>query len=70
MNQVSDCIKLLQAESTLPIQRARMRIKITLPLADAETLKPKIKESAETVEHEETTEQDWEAVRVQNVTGT
>jgi len=40
-----------------------MRIKITLPLTEAETLKPKIKESAETVEHEETTEQEWEAVR-------
>lgn len=31
-SQVSECIKLLQAESSLPIQRARMRIKVSIPI--------------------------------------
>jgi len=40
-----------------------MRVKVALPNADAEKLKGKIVELAEKVEHEETGQSDWEAVR-------
>ncbi|KAF4623410.1 hypothetical protein D9613_002007 [Agrocybe pediades] len=59
-SQVSECIKTLQADSNLPIQRARMRIKVALPNAYAENLKGKILELAEKVEHEEAGQSDWE----------
>ncbi|KAF5337253.1 hypothetical protein D9611_003394 [Ephemerocybe angulata] len=52
-SQVSECIKLLQAESNLPIQRAKMRVKVTIPVRDDLTLKDKILETADKVEHEE-----------------
>ncbi|KAF9478701.1 Shwachman-Bodian-diamond syndrome protein [Pholiota conissans] len=60
-SQVSECIKLLQSDSNLPIQRARMRIKVSLPIADADKLRQKILESAEKVEQNETRETDWES---------
>ncbi|TFK30665.1 Shwachman-Bodian-diamond syndrome protein [Coprinopsis marcescibilis] len=53
-SQVSECIKLLQTNSTLPIQRARMRIKVSMPAEDGIKLKEKVLESADSVEHEET----------------
>ncbi|KDR85225.1 hypothetical protein GALMADRAFT_233949 [Galerina marginata CBS 339.88] len=59
-SQVSGCIKLLQTDSNLPIQRARMRIKLSLPVADAEKLREKVLEVAEKVEHDETGQADWE----------
>ncbi|KAF8912891.1 SBDS protein C-terminal domain-containing protein [Gymnopilus junonius] len=59
-SQVSECIKLLQSDSNLPIQRARMRIKVSLPVVDAEKLREKILEVAEKVEHDETGAADWE----------
>jgi len=60
-SQVSECIKQLQTDSKLPIQRARMRVKVTLPVADAKLLREKILEGAEKVEHDETKQEDWEA---------
>src|SRR5688572_14889590 len=39
-----------------------MRIKISLPIAASEELKAKILEGAEKVEHENTSEEDWEVV--------
>jgi ribosome maturation protein SDO1 len=41
-----------------------MRIKVSLPLADAKLLREKVLEGAEKVEHDETTrmQEDWEAV--------
>ncbi|QRV76127.1 shwachman-bodian-diamond syndrome protein [Ceratobasidium sp. AG-Ba] len=48
--QVLECIKHLQSHSTLPIQRARMRIRITMPSEDGKRLKDKVLESAEKVE--------------------
>jgi len=60
-SQVSECIKQLQTDSKLPIQRARMRIKVSLPLADAKLLREKVLEGAEKVEHDETMQEDWEA---------
>jgi len=59
-SQVSECIKLLQSDSNLPIQRARMRIKLSLPITDAEKLREKVLEVAEKVEHDETGQVDWE----------
>ncbi|KAF8203739.1 SBDS protein C-terminal domain-containing protein [Pholiota molesta] len=59
-SQVSECIKLLQSDSNLPIQRARMRIKVSLPVADADKLREKILESAEKIEQDETSQTDWE----------
>lgn len=61
---MSECIKLLQSDSNLPIQRARMRIKVSLPVADADKLREKILESAEKVEQDETSQTDWVIVRL------
>ena len=60
--KVSECIKLLQSDSNLPIQRARMRIKLSLPVVDAERLRAKVLEAAEKVEHDATGLTDWEIV--------
>ena len=61
--QVLDCIKILQTKSTLPIQRSRMRVRITMPSKDGKRLKEKILESAEKVEQDEFGQNDWELVR-------
>ena len=60
--QVSECIKLLQSDSGLPIQRARMRVKVTVPAADVEQVRAKVLESAETVEKDEQGAEQWDAV--------
>ena len=51
--QVSECIKLLQSDGELPIQRARMRLRVSIPAED-EPVAQKIVESAETVESDQT----------------
>ncbi|TRM62374.1 SBDS protein C-terminal domain-containing protein [Schizophyllum amplum] len=61
-SQVSECIRLLQTESKLPIQRARMRIRVTLPKDDSEKWRAKIVEGAEKIETEETPADEWEAI--------
>jgi len=61
-SQVSECIKLLQTGSTLPIQRARMRVKVTMPVDDGNKLREKLIEGAEKVEEDKMGEQQWEAV--------
>lgn len=61
-SQVSECIKLLQTNSKLPIQRARMRVRVSLPIADVEKVKPKILEGADSVEKDEQGADEWEAV--------
>jgi ribosome maturation protein SDO1 len=58
-SQVLECIKLLQTNSSLPIQRARMRVRVHLPSKAAERLKAKVHESAEKVEDEEMGEEEW-----------
>lgn len=60
--QVSECIRLLQSDSNLPIQRARMRVRVTVPANDSQRLREGIIKSGDKVEHEETHEQDWEVV--------
>ncbi|KAL0945540.1 hypothetical protein HGRIS_014702 [Hohenbuehelia grisea] len=59
-SQVSECIKLLQSHSTLPIQRARMRIRINIPIADSERLRENITKAAEKVEDDQTKDSEWE----------
>jgi len=39
-----------------------MRIKVSLPVADAKLLREKVLEGAEKVEHDDTGQEDWEAV--------
>ncbi|KAF8307220.1 Shwachman-Bodian-diamond syndrome protein [Clavulina sp. PMI_390] len=58
-SQVLDCIKLLQTKSTLPIQRSRMRVRITMPAKDGKRLREQIVESAEKVEEDEFGDMDW-----------
>ncbi|KAF8491279.1 Shwachman-Bodian-diamond syndrome protein [Gautieria morchelliformis] len=60
-SQVLECIKLLQTASTLPIQRARMRVRVTVPAVDIEQLKTRILEGAEKIENEDTGQEDWVA---------
>jgi ribosome maturation protein SDO1 len=61
-SQVGECIKLLQSDSNLPIQRARMRIRVTLPSADEQRLREKLLASAEQVEKDDVKSEDWEIV--------
>jgi len=61
-SQVSECIKLLQTESKLPIQRARMRVSIILPIADANRLRTRISEAAESVERDDMGAEKWETI--------
>ncbi|KAJ3758580.1 Shwachman-Bodian-diamond syndrome protein [Lentinula raphanica] len=59
-SQVSDCIKILQSDSTLPIQRARMRVRVTVPSADGQRIREKVLEGAEKVEQDQMGEDEWE----------
>lgn len=61
-SQVSECIKLLQSDSKLPLQRARMRVRVTMPTADGETLKEKVLVAAEKVEKDDQRAEEWETV--------
>jgi ribosome maturation protein SDO1 len=61
-SQVGECIKLLQSDSNLPIQRARMRIRVTIPSADEQRLREKLLAGAETVEKDEVKAEEWEVV--------
>lgn len=63
-SQVLVAIKALQQHSKLPIQRARMRVRLTIPTEDLEKLEGRIKESAEVVENTEQRGELWEAVRL------
>ncbi|KAF9645034.1 Shwachman-Bodian-diamond syndrome protein [Thelephora ganbajun] len=61
-SQVSECIRLLQTSSNLPIQRARMRVRVTVPTKDGKRFREQILEGAEQVEDEETGQTEWEVV--------
>lgn len=58
--QVSECIRLIQTNSKLPIQRARMRVKLTIPLANIDAVREKVLQSADRVEEDITGATDWE----------
>lgn len=61
-SQVLRCIHLLQEKSKLPIQRARMRIRVFIPSEDILNLEVKILEGAAEVERKESTGEEWHAV--------
>jgi ribosome maturation protein SDO1 len=60
--QALECIKLLQASSTLPIQRARMRVRITMPTKDGKRLKDQVVANADKVEEDDFGSEEWEVV--------
>jgi ribosome maturation protein SDO1 len=59
--QVSECIKILQSDSTLPIERAKMRIRVIVPVADIDGLRETLLQGVDKLEHEETGEE-WSGV--------
>lgn len=61
--QILEAIKLLQEAKTIPIQRARMRIRLTMPSKDGKRLKEEILKNVEKVEEDEWSEE-WELVRL------
>lgn len=60
--QVAECIKLIQTDGELPIQRARMRVRVTIPTKDGKRLKEQVIEGAEKVEVDEMGQEEWESV--------
>jgi len=58
-SQVSECIKILQSDSTLPIERAKMRIRVVVPATDMSGLRGRLLESVDKLEHEEETKEEW-----------
>jgi ribosome maturation protein Sdo1 len=60
--QILEAIRLLQESNTIPIQRARMRIRLTLPSKDGKRLQEEILKTVDKVEENEWSE-DWELVR-------
>lgn len=52
-SQVSECIKILQSDSTLPIQRAKMRIRVVVPAANIDDLRGRLLDGVDKLEHEE-----------------
>jgi ribosome maturation protein Sdo1 len=60
--QVSECIKILQSDSTLPIQRAKMRIRVVVPAANIDDLRERLLDGVDKLEHEEKGEE-WSGVR-------
>jgi len=65
LSQVLDCIRLLQKSSSLPLQRAQMRIRITLPAEDGAKLIGRITSTAEAVEKDDLGEKVWTVVSPQ-----
>jgi len=61
-SQMSACVKQIQEQTKLPIQRARMRLRITLPASTEESIRAKVLEGVDKVEEQNTGEQDWQAV--------
>jgi len=61
-SQVAECIKLLQSDSNLPIQRACMRIRVTVPSADEQRLREKLLGGVEKVEKDDVKAEDWEII--------
>jgi ribosome maturation protein SDO1 len=59
--KVSECIKMLQSDSTLPIERAKMRIRVIVPAADIDSLRERLLDGVDKLEHEETGDE-WSGV--------
>lgn len=61
--QALEAIRVLSASSSLSIQRARMRVRLTIPTKEAKRLKDKVLALAEQVEEDDMGSAEWEAVR-------
>ncbi|GAA99879.1 uncharacterized protein L969DRAFT_95297 [Mixia osmundae IAM 14324] len=61
-SQALELIKQIQSESALPIQRAQMRIRLTLPVGQSKTLKGQITPLCASIEAQETNSSEWEIV--------
>jgi len=59
-SQVTECIRLIQTNSKLPIQRAKMRVRVVLPTAPDQSLKETIFQSGD-VEEENDGAGEWGA---------
>lgn len=59
--QALDVIKLLQDKQTIPIERAKMRVRITMPAKEGKRLKDKVVELTDTIEDEDWSDQ-WELI--------
>ncbi len=59
--QALDLIRSLGADSILPVQRVRMRVRITMPAKDGKRVKDKVVALVDEVE-EEDTGAEWEAI--------
>ena len=59
---MSECIKALQSDSTLPIQRAKMRIRVFVPIVNIDDLREKLLDSVDKLEHEDKGEDEWSGV--------
>ena len=53
---------MLISSAKFPVQRARMRVRLTIPAADVEKLEARIRECAEVVEGSEKRDELWETV--------
>ena len=53
---------MLQSDSTLPIERAKMRIRVIVPAADIDGLRERLLDGMDKLEHEETGDE-WSGVR-------
>lgn len=60
-SKVSECIKALQSDSTLPIQRAKMRIRVVVPAANIDDLRERLLDGVDKLEHEDKGEE-WSGV--------
>lgn len=60
-SQALDVLKLLQAKNTIPIQRARMRVRVTMPPKEGKRLKEKLVALFENIEDEDYSDE-WELV--------
>jgi len=58
-SQVSECIKTLQTDSTLPIERAKMRIRVSVPATNIDHLRERLLDGVDKLEHEEKTGEEW-----------
>jgi len=61
-SQVAQCIKQIQSDSSLPIQRARMRVRVSMPTQDGKRLREQILAGAEKVETDEMGQDEWEGI--------
>lgn len=52
----------MQEHSKLPIQRARMRLRVTLPISADEQTRQKFVQGADKIEEERSGEEEWQAV--------